>query len=431
MGLVTALRDDALAIATAWRRLDLDGPVARALRPWRDRPVDLLALGKAAPTMADAVRRAGGVSVRRAMVITTGEAARPGDLVGDHPVVAGRSLAAGAAALDFVASGEVGVPLVLALSGGASALAAAVFDPVDEGDLAALWSAALRTGADIGVLNHVRAAVSRLGGGALSAAARSADVVVLTMVDNVVSGPDWVGSGPATPYVAAPDEIGSLASRVGLDGEVVDRWRVAARARAEWLATRPMPRISRVLVATPDDALAAAVAEARRRGYRVVSKGARVVDEAARAASIWCEELEVAPGEGTVVVGVGEVSVRVTGSGRGGRCQEFVARAAVELATAGWLDAVATGVATDGRDHEVDVGGAIVTASDLERARRQGCDVEGALRANDSRRIVEACGGTLPASATGWNLCDVYVIVGQRRGRDRLAGTLGPREERP
>ncbi len=418
-------------MATAWRGLDLSARMRAALADVGGRVVDLVALGKASSAMARAVEDSG-LRVRRRLVVTTAEAARPGDHVGDHPIAGERSLACGRAAIAFVEDGSPEVPLVMALSGGASALATATVEPVGVADLRGLWRAALRHGTDIGELNRLRASVSRVGGGALAAATVAREVILVTMVDNVVSGPDWVGSGPATRYAPSADELERLLGGVGLsDDPLGERWRTARRAREAWLDEHPAPPVRRVVIATPADALALALDEAASRGYTSVSMGARVVGEVADVAE---EFVEVARRTGgrVAVLGAGEVAIRVGGAGRGGRCQEFALRAAHRLAASGRARSVAVAVATDGRDHEPDVGGVVVAPEDVVAATRRGIDVAGAFTDHDTHALATAVATVLPGEPTGWNLCDLYgvVIDGGAEGAPTSPGTLDAREER-
>ncbi len=404
-------------MATAWRRLDVSGRMRAALVDVGGRDVDVLALGKAASTMEQAVADSG-VRVRRRLVVTTPEAARPGDRAGDHPIVGERSLANGRAVIEFVEGGSVEVPLVIALSGGASALATVPVEPLDAADLLELWRAALRQGTDIGDLNRLRASASWVGGGALAAASVASEVILVTMVDNVVSGPDWVGSGPATRYAPSVAELEQLLESVGLsDDPVGERWRAARRTRDAWLVGHPAPPVRQFVVATPDDALALALEEARERGYVTLSMGARVVGDVADVAEEFVEAARRTGGR-VAVLGAGEVTVRVEGSGRGGRSQEFALRAAHRLGAAGTTRAVAVSVATDGRDHEVDVGGLAVAPEDLAAAVHRGVDVARVLAGHDTHDLATSIGTIVPGGPTGWNLCDVYGVViddGSRR----------------
>ena len=83
------------------------------------------------------------------------------------------------------------------------------------------------------------------------------------------------------------------------------------------------------VIADPSRVLDAVKAEALRRGYRVVELGSSwhgdVSDLVAMMSDVVTSNDEDGP---LCVVGVGEVTLRVRGSGTGGRCQEFAWRMA-------------------------------------------------------------------------------------------------------
>ena len=106
----------------------------------------------------------------------------------------------------------------------------------------------------------------------------------------------------------------------------------------------------------------------------------------------------------------GETTVRVTGSGRGGRNQEFGLAASHALRRL--APAAAASVGTDGIDGPTDAAGAIVDSDTLDRARRAGLASPSAfLRDNDayrsSTRWTTSSGRVRPApmSATSRYFC--------------------------
>jgi glycerate-2-kinase len=114
------------------------------------------------------------------------------------------------------------------------------------------------------------------------------------------------------------------------------------------------------------------------------------------------------------VVGVGEATVRLRGSGVGGRCQEFAWRMADVFGTYE-RDAVAVARATDGRDFVQGIAGGWSDGETLGRARERGIDFQSVVHDNDSYSALHELGQLIPGGRTGWNLCDVYLaVVGAR-----------------
>ena len=89
--------------------------------------------------------------------------------------------------------------LVVAVSGGASALLSAPAAPITLADKQATTDLLLRAGADIFELNCVRKHISTLKGGGLAAMAYPATVVCLLLSDVVGDPLDVIGSGLTVP----------------------------------------------------------------------------------------------------------------------------------------------------------------------------------------------------------------------------------------
>jgi glycerate-2-kinase len=122
--------------------------------------------------------------------------------------------------------------------------------------------------------------------------------------------------------------------------------------------------------------------------------------------------MRAAPGQGpTCVIGVGEVSVRVRGTGRGGRCQALTWAMARELAELEGASFAA--VATDGRDHVEGVAGAWCDSGTLERAKSLDLRHEVISKSCDTNRALGELDQLIAGVRTGWNLCDLYVACGR------------------
>ena len=163
-------------------------------------------------------------------------------------------------------------------------------------------------------------------------------------------------------------------------------------------------------------AMDGACAAARRLGYHVVRIDQPVIGDARQAAREHVRAIarHVSQLDGPVcVVSSGETTVRVTGSGKGGRNQEFALAAAPELIALG-PDAVLASIGTDGIDGPTDAAGAVADGGTLERARRLGLDPAPFIRNNDSYTFFEALGDLFVTGRTGTNVGDLQVFLARR-----------------
>jgi glycerate-2-kinase len=164
------------------------------------------------------------------------------------------------------------------------------------------------------------------------------------------------------------------------------------------------------VLAEPAMMLEFASKEATRRGYEVIDMGASIHDDVNDVVMKWSKAIDALPPGPVALVGVGEVTVRVRGSGEGGRCQEFAWLMAEVLAKHDRASAFVA-QASDGRDHVRGVGGAWVDRKTQSAAQDRGLDWTAIGRSHDTYPALKTLGHLINGEHTGWNLCDVYVAV--------------------
>ena len=99
----------------------------------------------------------------------------------------------------------------------------------------------------------------------------------------------------------------------------------------------------------------------------------------------------------------------VRGRGRGGRCQEFVLAAALQLAEGEDLVVLAAG--TDGTDGPTDAAGGIADAGTVARGRTAGLEAAHTLADNDAHAFLTAAGDSVVTGPTNTNLLDLYLVL--------------------
>ena len=420
---------NAISIAGSWLvTLDLAALSAAALADVSEDRVDIVALGKAAAEMTDAASVALGERVARRLIVSDGLHDPREDavvVVGEHPVPGVGSLAAAQRLIAFLGETTDAQLTLFLVSGGASSLCAWPADPLGLDGLALLWRAALAAGVDITTLNRLRAATSMIAGGAVLRSVTTARSRTLIMVDNVVSGAPWVASGFTYEYRVTPQEVADLLERVNVPpGPLAERVEAAAATRRAVMRAEPATHHHNLVVADPALLLDEARSRAFELGYEVHSLGAAVQGDVEDAAARFGEVLAGLAGRSGrhCVIGVGEVTVHVRGSGVGGRCQEFAWTMAPMLANLG-RPASFVARTSDGRDYVEGVGGAWVDADTTRRVRAAGLDWAAIKRENDSHRGLDALGQLIEGAHTGWNLCDLYVAV-LEPGGSSIVGSL-------
>jgi len=245
---------------------------------------------------------------------------------------------------------------------------------------------------------------------------------------------DVIGSGPcapdATTFADALACIDRRGLRRALPGRVLAELDAGARGERPESPKPGDPTFARVrttLVASLADALAAARAEAARRGLRAI----RVTDALRGEASevgrrVAALARAVRSERPTCLVAGGETTVTLRGAGRGGRSQELALAAALELAGVEGVSLLAAG--TDGSDGPTDAAGAFADGGTAARGAVLGVDAGVALAANASHDFFAAEGGLLHIGPTRTNVMDLVLmrLEGDPSGRTARANALFP-----
>ncbi len=333
-----------------------------------------------------------------------------------HPVPDEAGIRAADETLRLAGTATANDLVLVLLSGGGSANWIAPAAGVSFQQKQQLNKALLRSGAPIGEINTVRKHLSRIKGGRLARASMPAQLVTLAISDVPRDEPTAIASGPT---VADPTTLADARA-------IVARYRLTledAVARAlndeENETCKPDdPAFAEArfdIIARPRDALEAAMAAARAAGYDVVDLGGDLEGEARDVAAAHAAYAREAHGHGRRVAFLsgGELTVTVTGSGRGGPNQEYALALARDLADLHGIAALAAD--TDGADGGAgapsDPAGAMIDERTFETMRRRGLDPAAALADNDATGFFEATGDLLVTGPTRTNVNDLRVIL--------------------
>lgn len=358
----------------------------------------LLALGKAAPLMGagafDALRER--VESARIIVPAPFRSDLPESAVllpGDHPIPGENSLRAGASVREWLDSLEPGLPLLVLLSGGGSALLEQPVAGLSLADLKGINRWLLGSGLNIHHANMIRARFSQLKRGGLLSAAGHRPVTGLVIsdvpgdrVENVASGPLSPGSS-AWPAELVPDWLQTLHEQSPIPELNASLPQVDIR-----IIARNADFLDGVATALHDDAvlreravLEGDSAEQGRRIARTVTGGAR----------------------GVYLYG-GETSVQLPESpGEGGRNQHLALAAAIELS--GCNDVLLLALGTDGVDGNTQDAGAIVDGGTIVRMYDAGIDPNACLENACSNHALAASDDLINTGPTGTNVSDIVI----------------------
>lgn len=387
------------------------------------RSVFVLAVGKAAVAMGSATVARADRKLAAATIVALDDDAlslasdsRVQLCVSTHPLPSEHSVAASRAALAMLARAGAEDLVIVALSGGASAMLASPAEGVPLAEKIAITQSLLRAGASIRELNTVRKHLSRVKGGNLARAANGARLLSLILSD--VPGNDLatIGSGLTAPDPTTFADAIAVLKRRGIWGRAPELIREhLERGNSGEIADTPKPgdpifsRVTNVIVGDNRTALAGAEAVARELGY-TVDRWRALAGEANDIGRSLAAHLAALSSARMCVIAGGEPVVTVRGGGKGGRAQQSALALAIELGRVAKGRAIAALFAgTDGVDGPTDAAGAFAFPDTIERAAGCGTNADSALARNDSYSFFKALSDLFVPGPTGTNVADLFI----------------------
>ena len=397
----------------------------------------MLAVGKASRAMAGEIERRIGDKLADAIVVvpkTSAATTEPAlfrikarsDVATDffnirmvasnHPVPDESSEAAANLACEMLHRATTDDLVIVASSGGASALFARPADGLTLADKIAVNQALLKAGASIRELNIVRRNLSAVKGGRLLRHCGGARVIGLILSD--VPGNDLatIGSGLTAGDWSSFGDAVAVMKRRSIWGRAPEAVRAyLERAAASEIGATVkvgdpiLERVTNVIIGDNNLALEGAERAAAGLGYRT-HRWKPLHGEANDAGRALAEYLCGITDERVCVVAGGEPVVTVRGGGKGGRAQQCALAMSIELLQIGSGRRIAALFAgTDGIDGPTDAAGAFASPAAVEDGERAGVGATTALTRNDSYNFFKASGGLFVTGPTGTNVSDIFV----------------------
>ncbi len=324
--------------------------------------------------------------------------------------------------LDLVAgAGPDDIALCL-ISGGGSALLPAPADGLTLADKQQVTQLLHACGATINEMNAVRKHLSRSKGGRL-AQAFSGRALFSLIISDVIGDPlDVIASGPTAADPTTFADALAVLAKYHLSARVppaVLQHLEQGRAGQVPETLKALPaHVHNYVIGNNAKSLAAAQARAEALGYRVLNLGSYIEGETRHVATAFAGIVRSIRAQGqplpppVCLLSGGETTVTlVDNHGRGGRNQEFVLAAAVQLGPEGLGNVVVLSGGTDGEDGPTDAAGAVADAETLHQAASRGLAPAAFLARNDAYSFFAATGDLVQTGLTQTNVMDVRVIL--------------------
>jgi hydroxypyruvate reductase len=339
-----------------------------------------------------------------------------------HPIPDENGLSGSLAILDLLENTKKNDLVLFLISGGGSALLPMPAPGLTLEDKQTTTKLMLDSGARIHEMNAVRKHISGIKGGRLAQRAFPSTLISLILSDVIGDSLDIIASGPTVADTSTFKDCLQILEKYGLRNKipssVLELIEKGMRGEAEETPKKGDPvfqNTQNVIIGSNIIAAKAAEEKAKELGYNATILSTTIDGETKEAAKDHATLAKMILESGTpvekpaCVVSGGETTVTIRGNGLGGRNQEFVLAAALQIE--GLENVVILSCGTDGTDGPTDAAGAVADGRTVQRAKALGIDAEGYLRENDSYHFFEPLNDLIITGPTFTNVMDLRLVM--------------------
>jgi len=312
--------------------------------------------------------------------------------------------------------------IICVISGGGSAILPLPCEGITLAEKQETTKLLLACGADIKEINAIRKHISQVKGGQLARLTQPATLVTLILSDVIGDPLDSIASGPAAPDQTTFEDCWAILEKYDLLGKIPPAVEQHLKSGVDKLIPDTPkagdPAFSKTynnIVGSNWEAVVAARDNAQKLGYNTLILSTFVEGETkdvARVHAAIAKEVQKTGNPIAVpacIISGGETTVTIRGDGLGGRNQEFVLAAAMDIQ--GMENVVILSAGTDGTDGPTDAAGAIADGKTIERANQLNLDTLKFLQNNDSYHYFEKSNDLIKTGPTNTNVMDIRIML--------------------
>jgi len=321
----------------------------------------------------------------------------------------------------LAAAGERDLVICL-LSGGGSALLPLPVEGISLVEKQRTTQRLLACGASINEINAVRKHISAVKGGQLARCVSPATLITLILSDVIGDPLDVIASGPTVPDSSTYGDVAAIFTKYDISAALPPTVVVHIEKGQQGLcAETPKPgdkifnRTQNLIIASNTEAITASRSSAVELGYNTMILSSFIEGETrdvARVhAAILKEIIHYSQPLATpaCIISGGETTVTIRGVGKGGRNQEFVLAAALDIA--GLHPVAILSAGTDGTDGPTDAAGAICDGNSIGRAENMNLSAGWFLDNNDSYNFFRKLEDLIITGPTNTNVMDLRIML--------------------
>lgn len=384
--------------------------------------ITVLGAGKACAPMAKAVEEMFPGKIKDSLIIVPDGYKLPTRFLNiveaAHPLPDQRGLEATNKIINLIENAKDTDLIIFLFSGGGSALLTYPYPPLTLENIVYITKELIHCGASIEEINTVRKHLSFVQGGRLGKMVKGASITLL-LSDVVGNNLSTIASGPTIADLSTFKEA----------QDILDKYSLTSKTPAKIIKFinegknnlfKETPKVldnkqKNYLVGSNSIPLKSAYQTASNLGYNsiiltsTIDGEARIIGKiAAKIGKEIHKSNHTLTPPACILIG-GETTVKVIGTGKGGRNQEVALSAGLELELDNNL--LVLSFATDGKDGPTDACGAYVDSEIMSRAR--GLELNGYqfLNENNSYNFFLRAGGLIKTSPTYTNVGDIIMVL--------------------
>jgi hydroxypyruvate reductase len=377
----------------------------------------IVAIGKAAWNMAKAAKHQLGAKISGGIVLTKYHHSK-GDIEGldifeaGHPLPDQNSVIGTSKILELVSQLTSDDEVVFLVSGGGSALFEKPLNGVTLNEIVSITDQLLSCTASIVEINTVRKHLSAVKGGRFASHCNGAKIHAVVLSDVIGDPLDAIASGPAYPDQSTSEEALAIIEKYNL--QITENIRKALQEETP----KVVENCESVITGSVSELCEAAAATASALNYHPYVLSSYIENEAkeiGRFLGSIARELKkenksqyAFQAPCAIILG-GETVVDLKGKGKGGRNQELVLAAAIEIENLD--DVIIFSLGSDGTDGPTDAAGGIVDGQSISRMKSAGKNPALMLDNNDAYHALEASNDLVITGPTGTNVNDLIVLL--------------------
>jgi len=339
-----------------------------------------------------------------------------------HPFPDDGSVKAAGEIQTFVSSSTGQDLLLFLISGGGSAASFLPVNGVTLSEVNETLRILFDNGIPIDKINLVRRHLSLLAGGKLAALSKEAEKISLIISDVVGNDTSNIASGPTVRDWSTPGDAYNFLDESGLINKIP--------SSVPQTFTKLNETFSRIIlrddfvkiIGSNNKAVKAAESTGIEKGFktliltRLVNLSTEVAAELliSVARSIEIEGMQIP----LLILLAGETTVKVKGTGNGGRNQQLMLETLCKLAELAVQEVFLANTSffsfgTDGKDGNSDAAGAFVSADILKNVRGGLQEIKEYISKNDSNSFFKKYGGLITTGPTDTNVMDIMGIIAE------------------